>query len=147
MTSEKQLNEIFQVNYFSQIYFTQLITKGMIKNKKGNIIFVSSTSGINGDYGRFAYSSTKAAIINSVKTLSKELSSFNIRVNSISPGLTDTDLMKSNTKENIIQDEVKKITLKRIATALEISKSILFLASEESSYVNGQNLIVDGGYL
>ena len=51
----------------------------------------------------------KAAIINSVKTLSKELSSFNIRVNSISPGLTDTDLMKSNTKENIIQDEVKKL--------------------------------------
>ena len=105
MTSEKQLNEIFQVNYFSQIYLTQLIAKGMIKNKSGNIIFISSTSGMNGDYGRFAYSSTKAAIINSVKTLSKELSNFNIRVNSISPGLTDTDLMKENTKDNVIQEE------------------------------------------
>ena len=147
MTSEKQLGEIFQVNYFSQIYLTQLIAKGMIKNKSGNIIFVSSTSGINGDYGRFAYSGSKAAIINTVKTLSKELSSFNIRVNSISPGLTDTDLMKQNTKENIIQEEVAKIPLKRIASVKEISKTILFLASEDSSYINGQNIIVDGGYL
>lgn len=147
MTSEKQLNEIFQVNYFSQIYLTQLIAKGMIKNKSGNIIFISSTSGMNGDYGRFAYSSTKAAIINSVKTLSKELSNFNIRVNSISPGLTDTDLMKENTKDNVIQEEIKKISLKRIAKAEEISKTVLFLASQESSYINGQNIIVDGGYL
>ncbi len=147
MTSEKQLKEIFQVNYFSQIYFTQVISKGMIKNKSGNIIFVSSTSGINGDYGRFAYSSTKAAIINTVKTLSKELSTFKIRDNSISPGLTDTDLMKQNTKENIIQEEISKISLKRVASVKEISKTILFLASEDSSYINGQNVIVDGGYL
>ncbi len=147
MTSEKQLSEIFQVNYFSQIYLTQLISKGMIKNKSGNIIFISSTSGINGDYGRFAYSSTKAAIINTVKTLSKELSTFNVRVNSISPGLTDTDLMKENTKENIIQEEINKISLKRIASVKEISKTILYLASDDSSYINGQNIIVDGGYL
>ena len=147
MTSEKQLREIFQVNYLSQIYFTQIISKAMIRNKSGNIIFVSSTSGINGDYGRFAYSSTKAAIINTAKTLSKELSSYNIRVNSISPGLTDTDLMKHNTKENIIQEEVSKISLKRIASVKEIAKTILFLASEDSSYINGQNIIIDGGYL
>ena len=102
----------------------------MIRNKSGNIIFVSSTSGINGDYGRFAYSSTKAAIINTAKTLSKELSSYNIRVNSISPGLTDTDLMKHNTKENIIQEEVSKISLKRIASVKEIAKTILFLANQ-----------------
>ena len=147
MTSEKQLKEIFQVNFFSQIYFTQIISKGMIRNKSGNIIFVSSTSGINGDYGRFAYSSTKAAIINASKTLSKELSSFNIRVNSISPGLTDTDLMKQNTKEKIIQDEVSKISLKRVASVKEIAKTILFLSSEDSSYINGQNIVVDGGYI
>ena len=147
MTSEKQLTEIFQVNYLSQIYFTQMILKGMIKNKFGNIIFISSTSGINGDYGRFAYSATKAAIINSTKSLSKELASFNIRVNSISPGLTDTDLMKENTKENIIQEEIKKISLKRVASTNEIAAIILFLASEDSSYINGQNIVVDGGYL
>ena len=68
-------------------------------------------------------------------------------MNSISPGLTDTNLMKENTKENIIQEEVSKIPLKRIASVNEISKTILFLASEDSSYINGQNIIVDGGYL
>ena len=147
MTSEKQLQEMFQVNYFSQVYLTQIISRGMTKNKTGNIIFVSSTSGINGDYGRFAYSSTKAAILNTVKTLSKELSNYNIRVNAISPGLTETDLMLSNTKEDIIKTEIEKISLKRIAKTNEIASVILFLASEKSSYINGQNIIVDGGYL
>ena len=147
MTSEKQLQEMFQVNYFGQIYLTQMISRRMVKNKKGNIIFVSSTSGINSDYGRFAYSSSKAAILSSIKTLAKELSDYNIRVNAISPGLTETDLMLSNTKQNIIKLEVEKILLKRVATTNEISDVILFLASEKSSYINGQNIIVNGGSL
>ena len=147
MTSEKQLQEMFQVNYFSQVYLTQIISRGMTKNKTGNIIFVSSTSGINGDYGRFAYSSSKAAILSTVKTLSKELSNYNIRVNAISPGLTETDLMLSNTKEDIIKSEIEKISLKRIASTNEIADIILFLASEKSSYINGQNIVADGGNL
>lgn len=147
MTSEKQLQEMFQVNYFSQVYLTQIISRGMTKNKTGNIIFVSSTSGINGDYGRFAYSSSKAAILSTVKTLSKELSNYNIRVNAVSPGLTETDLMLSNTKENIIKSEIEKISLKRIASTNEIADIILFLASEKSSYINGQNIVADGGNL
>lgn len=147
MTSEKQLSEIFQVNFFSQVYFTQMIARAMIKKKSGNIIFISSTSGINGDYGRFAYSSAKAAIISLAKTLSKELANFKIRVNTVSPGLTQTELMQKNTKESIIKEEVEKISLRRVAKPKEISKVIAFIASEESSYVNGQNIVVDGGYL
>ena len=147
MTSEKQMQEMYQINYFSQIYLTQLISRSMCKNTKGNIIFISSTSGVNHDCGRFLYSSSKASIISLTKTLSKELASFKIRVNSISPGLTETDLMLSNTKKEIIQEEVEKIALKRIAKPKEIADVVLFLASEKSSYINGQNLIVDGGRL
>lgn len=147
MTSEKQLNEMFQINYFSHIFFTQLISRNMLKHKKGNIIFVASTSGVRGDEGRFIYSATKSAIINTTKTISKELARYNIRVNSISPGLTKTDLMSSNTKKEIIENEIKNISLKRIADPTEISSVILFLASEKSSYINGQNIVVDGGYL
>jgi 3-oxoacyl-[acyl-carrier protein] reductase len=147
MTSEKKLHEMFQVNYFSQIFLTQIISKGMIKNKSGSIVFVASTSGINGDFGRFAYSSSKAAILSAVKTLSKELSNYNIRVNAVSPGLTETDLMLSNTKKEVIESEIKKISLKRIANANEIANVIVFLASQKSSYINGQNIIIDGGYL
>lgn len=147
MTSEKQLQEMFQINYFSQVYLTQIISRLMSKNKKGNIIFISSTSGLNGDYGRFAYSSSKAAILSLTKTLSKELSNYHIRVNAISPGLTETDLMQSNTKQDIIKSEIEKISLKRIANTNEIADVITFLASEKSSYINGQNIIVDGGSL
>ena len=124
-----------------------MISKLMIRGKSGNIIFVSSTSGINGDYGRFAYSSTKAAIINVAKTLSKELAPYNIRVNSISPGLTNTELMNNNTKEDIIKSEISKYLLKELANVKEISNTIIFLCSDNSSYINGQNIIVDGGYL
>tara|TARA_Y100000590_G_C15430264_1_gene904871 strand:+ start:9 stop:449 length:441 start_codon:yes stop_codon:yes gene_type:complete len=145
MTTEKKLKEIYQINYFSQILFTQLISRVMAKNKSGNIIFIASTSGIDGDYGRFAYSGTKSAILNTVKTISKELSNYNIRVNAISPGLTKTDLMFSNTKEEIIKNELNKISLKRLAEPKEVSKVVLFLASDESSYINGENIIVDGG--
>ena len=68
-------------------------------------------------------------------------------MNSISPGLTKTDLMLENTNEDIIKTEVEKIPLKRIARTDEIANVIIFLASEKSSYINGQNIVVDGGYL
>lgn len=147
MTSEKQIQEMFQVNFFSQIFFTQNISRLMAKNKKGNIIFVSSTSGTNGDLGRFVYSSSKASILSLTKTLSKELANYNIRVNAISPGLTETDLMLNNTKKEIIDSEVKKICLKRVAKTSEIADVILFMASDKSSYINGQNITVNGGTL
>ena len=145
MTSEKQLQEMFQVNYFGQIYLTQIISRRMVKNKKGNIIFVSSTSGINGDYGRFAYSSTKAAISSSSRVLAKELGNFNIRVNSICPGLTKTDMSKENTRDEFMKEEIKKISLKRLAEPNEIADVAVFLASNLSTYVTGQDIIVDGG--
>ena len=95
----------------------------------------------------FKFSGLKSSQLSSVKTLSKELSHYNIRVNAISPGLTKTDLMTFNTKEDIIKLEIEKISLKRLATTNEIANVIIFLASEKSSYVNGQNIVVDGGIL
>lgn len=147
MTSEKQIQEMYKVNFFSQIFFTQNISRYMAKNKRGNIIFISSTSGTNGDVGRFLYSSSKASILSLTKTLSKELASYNIRVNAISPGLTETDLMLKNTKKEIINNEIKKICLNRVAKPVEIADVILFMASDRSSYINGQNITVNGGDL
>ncbi len=145
MTSEKKLKEIFQINFFSQVYLTQLISREMVKNKKGNIIFISSTSAERNDPGRFAYSSTKAAILSTSRILAKELGGNLIRVNSISPGLTNTEMVSKNTKEEFLKEEIKKISLKRIAETDEIANVALFLASELSSYINGQNIKVDGG--
>tara|TARA_X000000368_G_C22817882_1_gene617648 strand:+ start:33 stop:776 length:744 start_codon:yes stop_codon:yes gene_type:complete len=145
MTTLKRLKEIFEINFFSQSTFTQYILKSMIKNKKGNILYISSTSGIDGNMGRSAYSASKAAIISQARVLSKELGIYNIRVNTIAPGLTDTDMMQNNTSKEAINEFLTKVSLKRFANPEEISNSALFLSSDLSSYITGQTIRVDGG--
>ncbi len=145
MTSIKNLKKLFDVNYFSLTKFTQIILKSIIKNKKGSIIYISSTSALDNTIGRNAYSSTKAAIISQAHTLSRELGRMNIRVNSIAPGLTDTDMMRKNTPENLLKNVVSNLSLKRIGSPEEIANVTLFLSSDLSSYITGQTIRVDGG--
>ena len=145
MTTLKNLKKIFDVNYFSQTLFTQTILKSIIKNKKGSIIYISSSSALDGNIGRNAYSSSKAAIISQAITLSREIGRMNIRVNVICPGLTDTDMMRDNTPDKILNSVVEKISLKRIASTNEIANVALFLSSDLSSYITGQTIRVDGG--
>ena len=117
----------------------------MVKSKKGNIINISTTSAIDSDKGRLGYSSSKSALITCSKVLSKELSPYNIRVNVIAPGLTNTDLMNNNHSQEIINNVVKNLSIKRIANPSEIASLALFLASDSSSYITGQVIRVDGG--
>ena len=145
MTPIKRFKEIFQVNYFSQISFSQQIIKNMIKNKFGSIVYVSSTSGLDGNEGRGAYSDSKAAIISKSKVLSKELGRFNIRVNTVCPGLTNTSMAINNTSEKNIKTTLDKLSINRMASPEEIANSILFLSSDLSSYITGQTIRVDGG--
>jgi len=145
MTPLGKFKEIFQINYFSQIVFTQQIIKNMIKNKNGSIVYISSTSGLDGNEGRGAYSDSKAAIISKSKVLSKELGIFNIRVNSIAPGLTDTNMMTENTSKEKIKSTIENLSLKRFADPNEIANTALFLSSDLSSYITGQTIRVDGG--
>ena len=146
MTSMEKIQETFSINFFAQIYFTQFIVKSMIKNKSGSIINISSTSGQDGNEGRLAYSASKASLISMTKVLSKELSRFNIRVNAIAPGLTDTDMMQNNTTKDILEETIKNISLQRVAKPREIANAVLFLASDLSSYITGQTIRVDGGF-
>ena len=145
MTSVKKLKEIFEINFFSQTIFTQYILKSMIKNKKGSIVYISSSSAIDGNEGRSAYSSSKAAIIAQAKVLSRELGIHNIRVNTISPGLTNTDMMKDNHQKEIVNEVLSRTSLKRIANPIEIANVVLLLSSDLASYITGQNIRVDGG--
>lgn len=145
LTKVSSMKELFNINFFSQLAFSQIIIKKMIRNKTGSIINISSTAATDPVKGRLAYSSAKAALETSSSILSKELSAYNIRVNSISPGLTDTDLMRDSHPKDIIEDMNKKISLGRIAEPSEIANTILFLASDLSSYITGQNIRVDGG--
>lgn len=146
MTTQKELQETFQTNVFSQALFTRYILKSMIKNKTGgSIVFISSTSALDGNVGRNVYSSTKAAIISQMQVLSREIGSSNIRVNAVAPGLTNTEMLIKNTPEKIIKEFENKISLRRIADTKEIANLILFLASDLSSYITGQVIRADGG--
>ena len=145
MTPVKKLKELFEVNFFSQTIFTQYILKSMVKNKKGSIVYISSSSALDGNEGRSAYSSAKAAMIAHAKVLSRELGVHNIRVNSIAPGLTNTDMMKKNHQEKIINEVISRISLRRIANPEEIANVVLLLSSDLTSYITGQVIRVDGG--
>ena len=145
MTSIKKLKEVFEIDFFSQTNFTQYILKSMVKNKKGSILYISSSSALDGNEGRSAYSSAKSALITQSKFLSRELGVHNIRVNTIAPGLTDTDMMKKNTTQETIKDVLSRVSLRRIASTEEIANTALFLSSDLSSYITGQVIRVDGG--
>ena len=145
MTSIKKLKETFETDFFSQTLFTQYILKSMIKKKSGSILYISSSSALDGNEGRSAYASAKAAMIAQAKVLSREVGIYNIRVNAIAPGLTNTDMMKKNTPEEILNEVTSRISLKRIANPEEIANVALLLSSDLSSYITGQVIRVDGG--
>ena len=145
MTSTKKLKEVFEIDFFAQSNFTQYILKSMIKNKKGSILYISSTSALDGNEGRSAYSSAKSALITQSKVLSREVGVHNIRVNTIAPGLTDTDMMRDNTPKEKIEEVLSKVSLRRVAIPEEIANIALFLSSDLSSYLTGQVIRVDGG--
>ena len=145
MTSMEKLKEMFQINYFSQMLLTQYISRIMMRQKSGSIVNISSSAAIEGNEGRTAYASAKAAMIASTKVLSKELAPYNIRVNAVVPGLTQTEMMASSTPEDALQETLNRICMKRVGQPEEIANSVLFLASDLSSYMTSQVLRVDGG--
>jgi len=146
MTPNKRIREIFQVNFFSILTLTRGISKIFIKNKKGSIINISSNASTECDAGRSIYSASKAALNSFTKSLSKELGNFNIRVNAIAPGLTNTKMIDKGLSKKILDETINKIPLKRVAEPDEISNTAVFLASDMSSYINGEIIFVTGGY-
>ena len=146
MTSIEKIKEVFDINFFSHLRLTQKLMKVMIRNKKGSIINIASNAAEECDAGRLAYASSKAALIAFTKVLSKELGNFNIRVNSIAPGLTRTEMMDKDISKKIIDEAIKKVALKRVAEPDEIANVATFLASDLSSYISGELIFATGGY-
>jgi 3-oxoacyl-[acyl-carrier protein] reductase len=144
MVSMDILKTVFDVNYFSQIYFTQFITKLMLRTGKGSIVFVSSISALDGNAGQLAYSSSKAALIGAMRTMSKELASKGVRVNAVAPGVINTD-MNCTVPAQVISDKIKKMDIKRLGEPEEVAKVFAYLISDLSDYVTGQVIRVDGG--
>lgn len=143
MTKMETVREVFDVNFFSQLLFTQLISKNMMRYKRGSIVFLSSSAAYDGG-ANIEYSASKAAIIGAVKRLAVELGNYGIRVNAVAPGLTDTDMGAGMSEE----DEAIALSMNimhRKGLPKEIADVVAFLASDMSSFMTAQVLRVDGG--
>ena len=122
----------------------QFAIKSMIKNKSGNIINITSVVGHTGNAGQANYTASKAGIIAMTKSLAREYSKKNIRLNCISPGFIATDMTK-NLKEEYQNELLKNIPINRLGSGKDIANAVIFLASDSSSYITGETIHVNGG--
>ena len=146
MTPIADLERMIKINFTSQIQFTQGISRYMTRFKSGSIINMGSTAGLFGDAGMLSYGSSKAALIFATKTMATELGQHNIRVNVIAPSVTKTE-MYDQMEENARNKLIESSAFKRAAEPIEVANVALFLASDLSTFVNGQTIRVDGGIL
>ena len=142
--SEEEWDEVIDTNLTSLYRMSKEFLKDMMKNRFGRIINIGSVVGLMGNAGQTNYASTKAALIGFTKSLAREVASRNITVNSISPGFIDTDMTKA------LSDDQKKllissIPLGRMGEAKELASVVNFLASDDASYITGENINVNGG--
>lgn len=142
-------HRVFDVNVLGAVYATKYVIAHMKEQRQGSIINIASVAGIRSGAGGNSYSASKAALINFTQTSACEVGDFNVRINVVCPGLIETgmtqpffDYAKSAGKEGQVG---KYSELRRAATPGEVAWAILFLASDEASYITGQALPVDGG--
>ena len=141
---ESDFTDVIDVNMVGTFNITKNVIPYMMKQKNGRIINISSVVGITGNAGQTNYSASKAGIIGFTKSLAKEVGSRNILVNAVAPGFIQTD-MTNILKDEIKQELIKNIPLKRFGNATDVANVVKFLASEESSYITGQVINIDGG--
>ena len=141
---EEDFKQVIDTNLGGTYNVTKNVISYMMKAHSGRIINISSVVGIVGNVGQTNYSASKAGIIGFTKSLAKEVASRNILVNAIAPGFIETD-MTGVLKEEIKNEIAKNIPMKRMGSAQEVAKVVKFLTSDDSSYITGQVINVDGG--
>lgn len=135
---------VLDTNLTGVFHCTKAVTKLMMKQRSGAIINITSVVGQTGNAGQANYAAAKAGMIGFTKSVAKELASRGIRVNAVAPGCIDTD-MTAVLRDAVKEDMLKSIPLGRVAQPEEVAKAVVFLASDNASYITGQVLNVDGG--
>lgn len=143
---KEDFESVLAVNLTGTFNVTKNVIPYMMKKRQGRIINISSVVGIMGNAGQTNYAASKAGMIGFTKSLAKEVAARNILVNAIAPGFIQTD-MTDILKEEVKEEIAKNIPLKRMGTATDVANVVKFLASEDSSYITGQVIQVDGGML
>ncbi len=143
---KEDFESVIDVNLLGTFYMTKNVANYMIKARNGRIVNISSVVGVAGNAGQSNYSASKAGIIGFTKSIAKELASRNILVNAIAPGYIETD-MTSVLSDSVKESIVNSIPLGKVGNAKDVANVVKFLASDESSYITGQVIHVDGGML
>ena len=139
-----QWDDVINVNLNSNFILTKLVIKGMIKKRWGRVVNITSVVAKIGNAGQANYVASKSAIEGFSRTLAQEVASRNITINCVAPGFVDTDILSTIEPEKL-KDMTKNIPVGRIGTPEDVSNAVFFLSSEESSYITGQVIHVNGG--
>lgn len=146
--SKENIKSVMSVNFEAPIFLTQTLIKKKKINKQASIVFISSISGVYVSYmGNSIYSASKGAINGFIKGLAIELSGRGIRVNSVNPGMVETNILSDGIiSEEQLNEDRKKYPLKRYGKPEEVAYAVIYLLSDASLWVTGSNLLIDGGY-
>ena len=146
--TKKQINEVFENNFFSTFYIMQIFTKYLLKKKlKGYIVNLGSIVGPQGFKDLTGYASTKSAIAGLTKSFAAEMANKNIRANTVNPGFTKSSFYKKfKQKKSLYKWTLSRIPQSRWGEPNEIANLICFLISENSSYITGESINIDGGW-
>ena len=145
--SSDDFQEILQINVIAPFKIISGVVESMKQKKFGRIINISSIWGQKSREGRSIYSSSKAALDALTKSLALEFASYNVLINSVAPGYVDTELITKYNTDLELEKIKKTIPIQRFAKKIEISGLVKFLCSEENSYITGQIITIDGGYV
>ncbi len=141
---EEEWDLVLNINLKGAFICTQKVFKHMMKARSGSIINISSVIGIMGNSGQANYAASKGGMIAFTKSCAKEFASRGIRVNAVAPGFIETE-MTATLSDEIRAEYAKVIPMSKMGTPTDVAKLCLFLASEESGYITGQTIAVDGG--
>ncbi|MCA1030966.1 3-oxoacyl-ACP reductase FabG [Bacillus timonensis] len=144
--SSEDFQRVLDVNITGVFNCTQAVVPHMLANGKGKIVNTSSVSGVYGNVGQTNYAASKAAVVGMTKTWAKELGRKGINVNAVVPGFIETNMV-ATVPEKVIEQIKAMIPLHRLGKPSDIANAYLFLSSDESDYVNGTSLHVDGGIM
>ena len=142
--SKEDFESVIDVNLVGTFNVTKNVIPSMMKARSGKIINISSVVGITGNAGQTNYAASKAGIIGFTKSLAKEIGSRNIQVNAVAPGFIETQ-MTEVLNDTVKEEALKAIPLKRLGSTQDVANLVKFLASDDSAYITGQVINVDGG--